>query len=234
MKVNKSIGILALVFLVLSISDIALCQIPTAQTEVWPKLSATTDLRPKTRLQIFGGTQNGGDFQWNLGAMLSYRMKRMVLRQPDIDEENEHLLVLGAGYEYVQTIENGKKKRENRIIFQGTARYNLAAGFLATDRNRLEFRWVNGAYNFRYRNKLVIKRAFRINRFRLAPYASGELFRDRNRHSWNQNEYSFGVELPYQKRFMIDIFYLHQNCTTCNQQHVNVAGLTLNLYFKRK
>lgn len=38
----------------------------------------------------------------------------------------------------------------------------------------------------------------------------------------------------YKQRLSLDTFYLHQNCTTCSKQHINVLGLTLNLYFKGK
>jgi hypothetical protein len=235
MRVTNCRCILTLVFLVLSISDKAASQTSDSQTEVWPKLSATFDLDAKTRLQVFGGTQNGSDFQWYAGTIVSRRMKRLVMRRvKDVDEENEHLIVVGAGYEYLQTLENNKIKRESRIIFQGTGNKSPGAGFLVTNRNRLEFRWVNGAYNFRYRNKLTVDRAFKVSGFRFTPYGSGELFWDRNHHSWNQNEYSLGVQLPYKQLLKLDAFYLHQNCTTCNQQHVNVFGLTLNFYFNRK
>lgn len=229
------VAILIPVLLVLSISDKAASQTSDSQAEVWPKLNVTFDLNPKTRLQVFSGTQNGGDFQWYAGSIVSYRMKRLVMRrEKDVDEENEHLVVIAAGYEYLRTLESDKTKRESRIIVQGTGNKSPGAGFLFTDRNRLEFRWVNGAYNFRYRNRLTIDRAFKVSGFRFTPYGSGELFRDRNHHSWNQNEYSAGVQFPYQKKLRLDVFYLHQNCTTCNQQHVNAFGVTLNLYFKRK
>lgn len=213
-------------------------QTPAAETEVWPKVSASFDLRPQTRLQVFGQLQNGEDFpyiQWNVGAMVSYRMKRILHRdQPGIDDEDEHRLVVGAGYEYLQTTQSDKTKRENRIVVQGTGRHRPGAGILLTDRNRLEFRWVNGVYDFRYRNKLALNRALRVSKFRFTPYASGELFWDRNHHSWNENQYSFGVQFPYKKSLMLDTYYLHQNCTTCSQQHINVLGLTLNLYFRQK
>jgi len=206
--------------------------------EAWPKVQASIELRKQTRLLVYGELQNGEEFgylQWKMGALLNYRMKRIVRRgQSDIDDENEHNLVVGAGYEYLQTIQNDKTKRENRIIVQGTGRHGPGAGFLLTDRNRVEFRWVNGVYDFRYRNKLTVNRGFRVHKFRFTPYVSGELFWDRNHHSWNENQYSFGVQFPYKNRLMLDTFYLHQNCTTCSQKSINVLGLTLNLYFRRK
>ena len=231
---RKFRSILFTVSFLLVISASSLGQTSSDATEVRPKVSLTFDLRPQTRLQVFGGGQSGDYVQWKLGAILSYRMKRLVLRRPkEIDEENEHALVIGAGYEYVQ-INESKTKRENRIIFQGTGRKSPGGAFLITDRNRLEFRFINGVYNFRYRNKLVADHAFLVNKFHFTPYASGELFWDRNHHSWNQNQYGGGVQLPYHPRLMLDVFFLHQNCTTCSQQHINVVGLTLNLYFKKK
>lgn len=214
----------------------AQAQTPGTEKELWPKLSATFELRPRTRLQVFTELQDGEDFsysQFTAGAMVNYRMKRIVhLGELAIDEEDEHQVVIGGGYEYLRTIQNGNTKGENRIIVQGTGRHRPGADFLLADRNRLEFRWVNGVYDFRYRNKVTVNHALRINKFRLTPYASGELFWDRNHHSWNENQFSCGVQLPYKKRLMLDLFYLHQNCTTCSPQHVDAFGLTLNLYFK--
>ena len=107
--------LLTVAFLLILTSGETLSQTPDTQTEVWPKLSANFDLGPKTRLQIFGGTQNGGDFQWYAGALVSYRMNHLVMRrEPDVDDENEHLVVLAAGYEYLQTIESDKTRREKR------------------------------------------------------------------------------------------------------------------------
>lgn len=152
----------------------------------------------------------------------------------DIDEENEYNLVIGVGYEYLRTAQSGNTKHENRMMAQATPRHIPFAGVVFQDRNRFEFRWVNGAYDVRYRNKLTVNRAFKINKFRVTPYASGELFWDRKYHEWNENQYAFGVQFPYKHRLMLDTFYLRQNCTTCSQDPLNVWGLTLNLYFKMK
>ena len=69
--------------------------------------------------------------------------------------------------------------------------------------------------------------------FRFTPYTSGELYYDRNQHSWNQNQYGLGLQFPYKKRLMLDIYLLHQNCTSCRQNSVNMIGATLNLYFRQ-
>jgi hypothetical protein len=99
------------------------------------------------------------------------------------------------------------------------------------DRSRIEFRWIDDTYNFRYRNKLIVERAFKLRKVRLSPFASGELFWDRNRKSWNQNQYAFGVRLPVKKIFGLDTYFMHQNCTTCTSKSINILGVTGNFYF---
>jgi hypothetical protein len=210
-------------------------QAPDAAWEVRPKMNAVVELIPRTRIETWGELQDGVNFpfrRWRTGAILSRRLKPILkFPIPDIDQNKEHHLTFGAGYEYLHTIQNGSTKNENRIIGEVTPRI-LLAGLLFGDRNRTEFRWVNGAYDFRYRNKLVISRRFQTSAFRFTPYGSGELYYDRNHHSWNQSQYGFGVQFPYKNRLMLDTYVLHQNCTSCSQNPVNMLGTTLNFYFR--
>ena len=150
------------------------------------------------------------------------------------DEEHKYNLVVGAGFEHSETIQNDRAKRENRIVIQATPRHRPGAGILLTDRNRIEFRWVDGVYDLRYRNQLMVDRALQFGALRFTPYASDELFYDRNHHSWNENHYAFGVQLPLRQSLMVDSYYLRQNCTTCSEDRVNVFGLTFNLYLGRR
>ncbi len=198
--------LIAIAFLFLEDAD-ALGQTPTGTaSEFWPSLKASIELRPKTSLHLWVEKHNGED-----DSNLQWKT--------------------GALLSYRM---KRKTKNENRIIIEATPRYVPGAGFLLTDRNRIEFRWKNGSYNARYRNKLTIDRSLKVLNFNFKPYASGELFYDRNDHSWEENRYAFGVQLPYKKRLMVDTYYLRKNCTACSQDHLNVWGLTLNLYFRRK
>ena len=110
-------------------------------------------------------------------SSLHYRVKRMLKeRHHEIDEENRYNLVVGGGYEFTQTDQNGSTKRGHRIILQASPRYVLPFKLLAQNLNCVEFRWVHSAYNFRYRNKLTVDRPLSVDKFRFTPYASGELF----------------------------------------------------------
>jgi len=189
---------------------------------------------PRVRLQTWGELQHGWNFsyqRWRTGALLSHRLKPILKpHSEDIDEENEHYLVLGGGYEYLHTVQDADKKIENRIIAEATQRLVLTRLLLA-DRNRGEFRWVNGVYGFRYRNKLVISDRLQVRGFKFTPYGSGELYYDHNDDSWNQSRYGFGIQFPYKKTVMLDTYLLHQNCSTCKANPVNMIGAVLNFYF---
>jgi len=204
-------------------------------TQAWGALNASFELSEKTRLTAVVEKHNGeeGDYgQEKIGAVFSYRMRRFGKHlRGDVDKENEYNLILGAGYELIVTDQNRGSRREQRLLLQVTPKFVFALGLLAQDRSRIEFRWNAGNYNFRYRNRLTIDRPFKVGKIRLSPYAAGEMFWDRNHHSWNENQYAFGVRWPYKKSFMLNTYFLHQNCTTCSNNPLNVAGITANFYF---
>jgi hypothetical protein len=220
---------------------INLCVSAAGQTsstggEFWPLVNVFTQLQPKASLLLYGGSDKGEDFfhqEWKVGGLLNLRLKPILKPHlSDIDQDKEHYLVFSAGDQYSETIQSGPPSHEDRIIVQATSQYRPGAGFFLADRNRVEFRWVNGKYSTRYRNQLTVERGFQERGVRLTPYAQGELFFDGQTHSWDENRYAFGVQFPYKRIFMLDNYYLRQNCTTCNPRHLNVYGLTLNFYFR--
>jgi hypothetical protein len=213
-------------------------QVPPGQT-VWearPKLVSAVDLLPRTRLETWIEFQEGLDFsfhRWRTGGLIDRRLKPFLnLRLRDIDEDSNHFLAVAAGHEYLHTIDQGSLTIENRIIAQATPHIVLS-GITLANRNRTEFRWVNGVSSFRYRNRLTVIRQSQAGTFRFAPYAYGELFYNSTPHSWNQREYAAGVQFPYKSRLMLDTYWLHENCTSCSHGSENMIGVTFNLYLRQ-
>src|SRR5258705_7739541 len=176
--------VLAIAVLVLVITGRAFSQSSSAATEVWPAVQVSLDPHPRIGVLLIFEKHNREDVsqnQWKIAAIASYRMKRILNKhRDDIDGENQYNLAVGAGYEYVRTEQTSGNKLEHRVIFQTIPKYVPIWGILIQDRSRAEFRWVDDVYNFRYRNKLIVDREFRLNKVRLTPYAAGELFWDRN------------------------------------------------------
>jgi len=229
-------GIVSGLSLFLSFSIHARGQTSSTGGEFWPLLNTFIQLQSKTSLLLYGGKDKGEDFsydEWKVGGLLNLQLKPILAPHlPDIDKNKEQHLVLAAGYHYSETIQSGPPSHEDRMIVQLTPQHRPKAGFFVADRNRVEFRWVNGQYSTRYRNQLTVERGFRERGVRLIPYAWGELFYDSQTHSWNENRYAFGVQLPYKRLFMLDNYYQRQNCTIGTPKHLNVWGMTLNFYFR--
>jgi hypothetical protein len=219
MKLQPTFRLLALSIL-LNLSQTSAGQNPETGWEIRSKVTTAFDLRSRTRLQNWVEFQHGVNcsFQrWRAGAILSYRMKPIIkAHREQIDDDNNQHLVFGSGYEYLHTVQNGKTKIEDRFIAEVTPRYQMKT-LLFADRNRGEFRWVDGAYDFRYRNKLVVSDPLQRGSFAFTPYASGELYYDRNHHSWNPSQYGVVVEFPYKKVLMFDTYLRHQTCTSCGE-----------------
>ena len=86
---------------------------------------------------------------------------------------------------------------------------------MVSDRSRVEFRWANGNYSTRYRNRLTAEHDIRAHSVRFAPYASIEAFYDGKHRWWNEFQYAFGVQVPHKRLLLLDTYYLRQDCSTC-------------------
>jgi len=150
----------------------------------------------------------------------------------NIDPDKEHMFVFGGGYEYLQTL-SGKTNTENRVFLEAVSGFRLLSQLIVRDRNRVEARWVNGVYSIRYRNEVSCDYDITIRKFRFTPYGSAEFYYDGANKSWNEEQYTAGIEWPYKRILMLRTYYPRQNCTTCSPRHQNVLGLTLNVFWRR-
>jgi len=232
-RLNRSASALLLLGL---LASRAAAQTPTTGTAFWPAVEAHAGIHGKLRLVVLTELKNGEDYsydQWRVGAGLSYQMKSFARRHlEDIDPQKEHKLLVASGYEYIESTESSKPGSENRLTVGLTPQARPPGGFLVSDRNRFEFRWVNGVYSTRYRNKVMVERITQHRHLQFAPYASAEFFYDVAKDSWNQAQYAVGISWPYKRILKLDTYYLYQDCTTCSPRYLNVAGLTLKYFYR--
>jgi hypothetical protein len=222
------------VALIMALPWSALAQSETTG-EFWPGVAAHDQFPQDWRMLAFVGLKKAEEFpyqQLNAGVGLGYQWK--TISKPhlvNIDPDKEHLFLFGGGYERLQTLQSGTESYENRMVLQALAGFRPTSRWYVSDRNRVEFRWVNGTYSTRYRNLLFGEYDITIHNFRLSPYASAEAFYNGAVGSWNEEQYSAGIEWPYKRLLMLQTYYLRENCATCNPAHLNVGGVTLNLFF---
>jgi len=205
--------------------------------EFWPTANIHIQLPENYRLLGFVESKKGEEFsyqQLDVGLGFGYQWKTIRKPHPEnIDPDKEHTFLFGGGYEYLRTLQAGKNTSyENRLVLEAMPGSRPISRLLVRDRNRVEFRWVNGVYSTRYRNDLSLEYDITVHSFRFSPYTSAEVFYNGATHSWNEEQYTAGFQWPYKRFLMLQTYYLRQNCTTCQPAHLNVAGLTLNFYLR--
>jgi hypothetical protein len=240
MRINGTAQIFLCPILILLACSEARAQESDTGKQFWPEVDIFVKLSPRFRLfflatvsknvedgELFGS--NAFDSQF--GAHIDFI-------------PNKHV-ILRTGYRFGSSIGDTEDPyKENRLITEQTFRRLFKGDVLLSDRNREDFRWVNGDFSFRYRNRLTLEREFGpFKGLTLTPYASGEVFYDTRHDTWNRNRYAFGCQFPMLRRhaplkmlfperdIVLDVYYMRQNDSRSSPRHINAVGLVVNLHF---
>ncbi len=209
------------------------------RNEFWPEADVYINIKPKVRLYLLGTVSksvedgelfNGQSYEAQVGAHVDYI-------------PNKHW-ILRAGYRYGRAVgKNDDGFREHRLLAEQTLRKLLPANFLLSDRNREDFRFINGDFSFRYRNRVTIERELPVFKTRtITPYVSGEIFYDTRFNEWNRNRVTVGVQhtlirgplqkmLLHKRQVVLDLYFMRQNDSRSQPRHVNAIGASLAFYF---
>ena len=214
-------------------------QEPTTRQELWPEIDVYINIKPKVRLFLLGTVsksvedgelRNAQSYEAQIGVHVDYI-------------PNEHV-ILRAGYRYGTAVgSNDDGFREHRLLTEQTLRKLVPGNFLLSDRNREDFRVINGDFSFRYRNRLTIEREIPVFRSRTTtPYVSGEIFYDTRYHVWNRNRWAVGVQQSLRRgplgkmllpksQIVLDLYFMRQNDSRSSPPHVNAIGTSLAFHF---
>lgn len=226
-------------FVLLFGTQLSKAQEPTTRNEFWPEIDLYIHVKPKVRLYLLGTVskaaedgelRNAQGFEAQIGAHIDYI-------------PNDHL-ILRTGYRYGTSVGDPDDPfKEHRLLTEQTLRKMLPGALLLSDRNREDFRFVNGDFSFRYRNRVTIEREVHLFKGRtITPYASAEIFYDTRFSAWNRNRFAIGVQqslrrgpllkmlLP-KRQVVLDLYYIRQNDSRSEIQHVNGIGAALAFYF---
>ena len=239
--IRKALGLIpGLCLLLVAISSEATrAQETTTPKEVWPEIDVYIEIKPKVRLNFLGTVSrsvedgefgNGQAYEAQIGAHIDYI-------------PNKHV-ILRTGYRFGSSVGNTSSPfKEHRFLTEQTLRTLLPGGLLLSDRNREDFRFVNGDFSFRYRNRVTVERQVHLFGERtITPYVSGEIFYDTRYGVWNRNRYAVGVQtslrrgpvlkmlLP-KRQIILNLYYMRQNDSRSDIAHVNALGAALSFYF---
>ena len=232
------IGALTLFVFVFS-TQLSKAQEPNTRNEFWPEIDVYINVKPKVRLFLLGTVsksvedgeiRNAQSFEGQVGAHIDYIPS--------------HHIILRAGYRFGTSVgDTDSPYKEHRILTEQTLRKLLPGDLLLSDRNREDFRFVNGDFSFRYRNRVKVEREFDLFKGRtITPYVSAEIFYDTRSSSWNRNRLAVGFEqslrrgplrrmLLHNRQVILDLYYMRQNDSGSETLHVNAIGAALVFYF---
>ena len=213
-------------------------QAEDTRTEFWPEVDVYYKLNQKSRLYFFYSATKLDDRQsyadGSLAGYLDFYTLPLVGRRqhPSVDASRSKTLMIRAGYYFVRTPSGSPNpSTEQTPSFEAHTRVPLPYLLLLTDRNRLDFRFIDGDYQPRYRNRLKLERTFKVWRMEVNPYASAEAFYDWKYDQFRRFRYCAGSELALGRHFIFESYYVWQEDTISSPRHVNAVGMALQFYF---
>jgi hypothetical protein len=219
------------------ISVLVLASLPAeAQTfQVWPEISTYVKLNSDVRLYFIGTTtrENSKGSSAEIGPNVDVYLKPLRKLEKatlfQVDKSKSRPLLLRIGYRYLPSTDG---PTEHRGVMEATGRLPLKSGFVVSDRNRADLRFINSEFSWRYRNRLTVERTVSILSYHFSPYVRGEAYFDSNYGKFSRTSETFGAAFPIRQHTEIEPYYEHQNDTgNSPNRQVSALGLALNLYF---
>jgi Protein of unknown function (DUF2490) len=214
-------------------------QAQDTRNEFWPEFDVYLKLNEKSRLFfLYSATkldQRATHADGTLGGHLDFYTlplfgRRLLLHRADAARSKSFML--RAGYLFSRTPSGSTDPfTEHTPTVETHWRFPLPGSMLLTDRNRADFRFVDGDYQPRYRNRLKLERTFKAGRLDLTPYGHAEAFYDWRFDKFHRFRYSAGAEVLLGRHVIFEGYYLRQRDSVSSPQHVNAVGLALQFYF---
>lgn len=203
--------------------------------QTWPEISTYVKLNSDVRLYFIATTtrENSKGTSAEIGPNIDFYLKPLLRLEQitifQLDKSKSRPLLLRLGYRYLPSTDG---PAEHRGVLEATGRLPLMTGFLVSDRNRADLRFIDGEFSWRYRNRLTVERTVSILSYHFSPFVRGEVYFDSNYEKWSRTSGTLGAAFPIRQHTEIEIYYEHQNDTgkSPNRQ-VNALGIALNLYF---
>ena len=231
----RAARLLLIISLVSVLSASVLAQESETRDELWPELDIYVPLNEKFRLfflaTVTKARETRDSFEGQVGAHVDYFW-------------SDHL-TFRVGYRFNHSIgESDDPLREHRIITEQSFRKKTKWSIQLIDRNRQDWRWVNGDFSFRYRNRITAEKEFRVWGRPVTPYGSAEIFYDSRFSTFNRYRFASGVQYTFKRRSsreplllllrkerVLDVYYLRQLDTRSEPKHVNAIGLSFAIHF---
>jgi hypothetical protein len=209
------------------------------ENQFWPEINAFVGLGGKTRLfLLYSATRQENLVEYSdgqVGAFVDFYMFRLLGRNvhQHADAARSKTLMIRAGYMLDRTPPDSSETSITHMpSIEAHGRITLPGKILLSDRNRLDFKIVDGEYRPRYRNRIKVERNFKTGRFELNPYAHAEAFYDWHLNTFNRFRYSAGIEWTLTRHVILESYYTRQNDTAPTRKSINALGAVVQFYLR--
>jgi Protein of unknown function (DUF2490) len=211
------------------------------EEQFWPEADVFYSFNRSMRLTLLASLTKDQDVSYRdaeMGANLDIYVPRFqpVLFRRLVREDDSRMqrIQFRVGYRYNHSVNSRPSTTEERTFMDGTLRWAVPANILMSDRNRFEFRIVNGVYSWRYRNQVKGEKDFNAWHHPFTGYVSSEVFWDSRFNKWNRIRFTGGLVFPFKKKWELEPYYSRQITTTAQPRNTNGIGLRLNVYINKK
>jgi hypothetical protein len=209
----------------------------TVSWQFWPEADLYWQFHPNIRLVL--GAEHERDVDYpdvKFEAFLDFFVPRfrpiLFRRLVENDDARMQRIVLRTGYINSHSVGEQPAKIEHRPLVEATLRWAFPGSLLLSDRNRFEFRFVNGVYSWRYRNQARLERDFKLRAVPLSSYGSVEAFYDSKSSSFNRVRYSAGLVMPVKHWLSVEPYLMRQSTSAVEPRNEDIVGLTLDFYLR--
>jgi len=209
------------------------------QDQFWPEIDYYQSLSKVSRLlfQALAATgandvADNAQFGVNLDLFLKPRSiyKPLAVGAASLVDDRYHPYMLRLGYRYTEPVNGSSTAIQNRLLAEFSVKYNFFGAFTA-ERNSFDWRWTNGVYSTRYRNRVYSEYPIDIDKYQLTPYAQSEWFYNLTKGAWAGVQYEAGVQLPVFRHVTSSVYLARQNNWGTSQPDQVAIGLTVTLSY---
>ncbi|MBK8869754.1 MAG: hypothetical protein IPN19_01585 [Elusimicrobia bacterium] len=154
------------------------------------------------------GSFSSGNMEYDLDVGLLPFFRRYVFKDPNVEKAQRLSTRVGVAYlPDLRDVDN--PAHETRGIFEITGRVPFGGSWLLSDRNKGDFRWIDGDYSARYRNRLRLEHSVALKSVKLTPYANAEAYYDFKVDQWNRADLTLGAEFPWRWSTILELYVTH-------------------------
>ncbi len=154
------------------------------------------------------GSFSSGNLEYDLDVGLLPFFRRYVFKDPNVEKAQRLTTRLGVAYiPDLRDVDNPTD--ETRGVLEITGRIPFGGAWLLADRNKADFRWMDGDSSVRYRNRLRLEHSVALNSVKITPYANAEAYYDFKVDQWNRADLTLGAEFPWRWSTILELYVTH-------------------------